>query len=47
MLGFSVRAGAAAGKQATVMVNLNPGGGQALDEAMDDALPTALCGPAR
>ena len=48
ILGFSVRMGATRdGRQATVMVNLNPGGGEALDEAMDDALPTALCGPAR
>ncbi|MFA1543138.1 serine hydrolase domain-containing protein [Actinomadura monticuli] len=48
MLGFSVRTAATMdGRQATVMVNLNPGGGPALDEAMDDALPTALCGPAR
>jgi D-alanyl-D-alanine carboxypeptidase len=48
MLGFSVRTGATGdGRQATVMVNLNPGGGPSLDDAMDDALPTALCGPAR
>ncbi|KAB2348569.1 serine hydrolase domain-containing protein [Actinomadura rudentiformis] len=44
MLGFSVRAGATTdGRQATVMVNLNPGGGPALDDAMEKALPTALC----
>ncbi|GAA2397528.1 serine hydrolase domain-containing protein [Actinomadura vinacea] len=44
MLGFSVRAGATMdGRQATVMVNLNPGGGPALDDAMAKALPTALC----
>lgn len=46
MLGFSVRAGATTqGRQATVMVNLNPGGGPALDEAMKAALPDALCTP--
>ncbi|TDB86805.1 serine hydrolase domain-containing protein [Actinomadura sp. 7K534] len=46
MLGFSVRTGATMdGRQATVMVNLNPGGGPALDDAMAEALPTALCGP--
>lgn len=45
MLGFSVRTGATTrGRQATVMVNLNPGGGPALDEAMKAALPDALCG---
>ncbi|WP_433465981.1 serine hydrolase domain-containing protein [Spirillospora sp. CA-128828] len=45
MLGFSARTGATKdGRQATVMVNLNPGGGPALDDAMDDALPMALCG---
>lgn len=45
MLGFSVRAGATThGRQATVMVNLNPGGGPALDSAMRAALPDALCG---
>ncbi|MEO3829947.1 serine hydrolase domain-containing protein [Actinomadura sp. B10D3] len=44
MLGFSVRAGAIKHrKQATVMVNLNPGGGPTLDEAMEKVLPTALC----
>ncbi|MGI5204482.1 serine hydrolase domain-containing protein [Spirillospora sp. CA-108201] len=46
MPGFSVRAGATThGRQATVMVNLNPGGGPALDEAMKAALPSALCTP--
>ncbi|NDU75180.1 serine hydrolase [Actinomadura sp. DSM 109109] len=45
MLGFSVRTGATTrGRQATVMVNLNPGGGPALDRAMKAALPDALCG---
>ena len=45
MLGFSARTGATThGRQATVMVNLNPGGGPALDEAMKAALPDALCG---
>jgi D-alanyl-D-alanine carboxypeptidase len=44
MLGFSVRSGAIKNrKQATVMVNLNPGGGPALDDAMKKVLPTALC----
>ncbi|MQY06074.1 hypothetical protein [Actinomadura macrotermitis] len=44
-LGFSVQAGATTnGRQAIVMVNLNPGGGPALDDAMDVVLPTALCG---
>ncbi|CND87955.1 serine-type D-Ala-D-Ala carboxypeptidase [Mycobacterium tuberculosis] len=44
ILGFSVRTGATAdGRRATVMVNLNPGGGPALDAAMKDALPAALC----
>ncbi|WP_149262955.1 serine hydrolase [Actinomadura sp. K4S16] len=46
MLGFSVRTGATTdGRQATVMVNLNPGGGPTLDKAMEEALPAALCGP--
>ncbi|MEU5993131.1 serine hydrolase domain-containing protein [Spirillospora sp. NPDC047418] len=45
ILGFSVRTGATMdGRRATVMVNLNPGGGPALDAAMKDALPAALCG---
>ncbi|WP_433475924.1 serine hydrolase domain-containing protein [Spirillospora sp. CA-142024] len=45
MIGFSARTGATMdGRQATVMVNLNPGGGPTLDDAMDDALPMALCG---
>ncbi|WP_141578549.1 serine hydrolase [Actinomadura sp. WMMA1423] len=45
MLGFSVRTGATMdGRQATVMVNLNPGGGPALDDAMESALPEILCG---
>ncbi|SPT64522.1 serine hydrolase domain-containing protein [Actinomadura madurae] len=44
MLGFSVRAGAIKHrKQATVMVNLKPGGGPALDDALEKVLPTALC----
>ncbi|GAA1790444.1 serine hydrolase domain-containing protein [Actinomadura chokoriensis] len=44
ILGFSVRTGATEdGRRATVMVNLNPGGGPSLDTAMKDALPAALC----
>jgi D-alanyl-D-alanine carboxypeptidase len=45
MLGFSVRAGATMDRrQATVMVNLNPGGGPALDAPLDEVVPTVLCG---
>ncbi|TDD71514.1 serine hydrolase domain-containing protein [Actinomadura rubrisoli] len=45
MLGFSTRAGTTMdGRQATVMVNLKPGGGPALDDAMSKILPIALCG---
>ncbi|MEW2356200.1 serine hydrolase domain-containing protein [Spirillospora sp. NPDC029432] len=45
MLGFSVTAGATRdGRQATAMVNLNPGGGPVLDAAMKDAVPAVLCG---
>ncbi|MFF5262211.1 serine hydrolase domain-containing protein [Actinomadura viridis] len=44
MLGFSVTSGATMdGRQATFMVNLNPGGGPNLDDAKDQAVPTALC----
>lgn len=47
MIGFSARTGAVNGRQATVMVNLNPGGGPALKEAVNDAFLTTLCGPRR
>jgi D-alanyl-D-alanine carboxypeptidase len=45
MLGFSVRSGATTdGRQATAMINLNPGAGPAVEDAFDTVVPTALCG---
>lgn len=43
-LGFSVQAAIGRnGRQATVMVNLNPGGTDAQDDDLATALTTALC----
>ncbi|HEU5026382.1 MAG TPA: serine hydrolase domain-containing protein [Spirillospora sp.] len=46
MLGFETVTGATAGgRQATVMVNLDPGGSDAQDADMEAAVQTALCEP--
>jgi D-alanyl-D-alanine carboxypeptidase len=46
MLGFETVTGATAGgRQATVMVNLDPGGTDAQDADMETAVQTALCEP--